>query len=205
MFNYYIVVEPTDEEEFNLYLLYKLSFFKHRLLGVYYIPELHYYGPVLQLTTHEYESIKDIVIKIPDKYLKNAFRMVCIRDCGWECKEDSSAFMFEHELKSLEIPIALPFRIVKYRNLTFKVYRLDLGPRRACIFYDSNTKLCRIHSKKPIICLVTYCARYAIKDNEVYIRTKSIKVKVGDQVKYVPIFKKLNPENQVKIKELIIS
>ncbi len=205
MARYYVVKGPMDDEAFNMYVLYKLSMFKSRLIGVYYIPRLRYYGPVLRLDSEEASMLKDVLwTSIGDDALENSFRMVCLRGCGWECERDSNVFAFENEIEDLPIDKeALPMRGYRFRGIAFRAYWLDLGPSRACIFYDRANRACRIHEVKPVICRVTYCARYAIRGGDPYVRVKSVELKGGFGYRYVITFRRVVDEEGERLLRLI--
>jgi len=166
---YYIVSEPTDDERWNMYLLYKLSFHKDKIVGVYYIPRIRYYGPVLKLDNAS--DLSDIVKQIDTNMFNVSLKMICMR-CGWCCEKNCGAFMFEHEAESIELESWSNVRTVRlYNGEKVKIYYLDSGRYGRCIFYDSRNRRCIIHDRKPIICIVTYCARYAIDaEGNLYVR-----------------------------------
>ncbi len=164
---FFIVKEPSDNSSWNYYLLYNLSLVKYRIVGVFYIPELRYYGPVLDLDDNDLEKVcKDIFIPIDEECLLRSLAIICER-CGWCCEEDAGSFLFEHELAEVKQfigrKLTLPSKEVKLWNGTrVRIYLLDLEQEGRCIFYDVRTRSCRIHLVKPVICMVTYCARFAI-------------------------------------------
>ncbi len=166
---YYIVSEPTDNEEWNMYLLYKLSFHKDKILGVYYVPELKYYGPILKL--ENVNDLSDIVKPLDSKIFDKSLKMICMR-CGWCCERNCGAFMFEHEAEKINLGSWTNIRTIRlYNGEKVRIYYLDQGKNGRCIFYDPRNRTCRIHDKKPIVCIVTYCARYAVDSaGNLYIR-----------------------------------
>jgi len=158
---YLIVREPTDDEKLNMYILYKLSTYKDSIVGVYYIEELGYYGPILKLRDIPRE-LKDIVRPVDVNIVRRSLKMICMR-CGWCCERESGAFMFENEAERVGLSRWSRIRTVKLINGDkVRVYYVDAGPNGRCIFYDPKRKLCTIHKAKPVICVVTYCARYAV-------------------------------------------
>ncbi len=172
------VAEPTDDASWSYYLLYNLSLVRHCLLGVFYIPSMRYYGPVLDLDEKELEKIDSkILFEIPEDELTRALLIVC-KKCGWCCEEEAGSFAFEHELRHIEtflgrkIRSLLRVRQVRlYNGKTIRVYLLEREGPGTCMFYDPSSKTCKIHPVKPIICRITYCARYAIdRAGRVYIR-----------------------------------
>ena len=196
---YYIASEPTDDELCNLYLLYNMSFVKNKLIGVYYIPKINYYGPVFQLNLSDLSKVDSGIFReIEDYYIDIALKMICLK-CGWECEKNCNAFVFENELFEIENFIKrklreLPCRIIRFSNKIVKLYYLDLGSERSCIFYNRRDRLCNIHPVKPIICKVTYCARYAIdKNGNFYVRVGK-KIRNG---KIIPTFKRVEKLNVV--------
>ncbi len=181
---YYIVRQPTDDEKLNLYILYKLSFHKDKIIGVYYLPKIRYYGPVITSNT-PLSDLTDIAYPVNSNIIENGLRMICIR-CGWCCERDCGAFMFEHEAEKLNLERWSSTRAVRLVDGSrVKIYYIDSGPEGSCIFYDSRRRLCRIHEMKPIICMITYCARYAVdREGNIYRR-------VGKAVRGVVYFKKV--------------
>ncbi|GEM_PF-3333062 len=163
------VSEPTDDASWNYYLLYNLSFVKHCIIGVFYIHKLRYYGPVLDLDQRDLEQIdKSILFPIKDEHILNGLLIICKR-CGWCCAEEAGSFLFEHELEQVEnfigkrIKNTLKTQKVKlYNGKTVRIYLLEKGKQKTCMFYDQEKRACTIHPVKPIICVVTYCARFAI-------------------------------------------
>jgi len=165
---FYIVKEPTDDSSWNYYLLYKLSQVKSRIIGMFYIPDLRYYGPVLDLDEHDLEKIRDIAVPLHEDYLLRSYLIVC-RRCGWCCEASSGAFLFDNELEYVRM--LYPERAARVRRASWvklhdgsrvRIWHLDDGPRGMCIFYDPRTRSCTIHSVKPVVCMLTYCARYAV-------------------------------------------
>ncbi len=174
---FYIVRDPTDSESWNYYLLYKLSMAKSSILGVFYIPDLRYYGPVLDLNEKELASLIDIVKPLDEDLLLRSYLLVC-RRCGWCCEANAGAFLFDNELthvRSLFPDLAKRVKrsswVKLYDGSLVRIWHLDDGPRGMCVFYDPQTRSCSIHSVKPVICMLTYCARFAV-DRELnkYVR-----------------------------------
>ncbi len=187
---YYITREPTDEESWNLYILYKLSKIKNKIVGIYYIPSLKYYGPVI---CSEHSLNDEIFIEINSEILKNSIKMICVR-CGWCCEKNCGAFMFENELELVDksLKYKLPSRVVKlYDGSKVRIYRLDVYRHGMCIFYNYRSRLCRIHDKKPIICTVTYCARFGTDSNG------NLYTRIGRAVSGYIIFKKIKRINNI--------
>jgi len=166
---YYIVREPTDDERWNMYMLYKLSFHKDKIVGVYYIPDIRYYGPVLYL--EEVDDLHDIVEPLNEYSLRRGLRMICMR-CGWCCERECGAFMFEHEARDIGLTSWSSIRVVKLHDgRKVRIYYLDSGRNGRCLFYNPREHACAIHDRKPIICIVTYCARYAVdEEGHLYVR-----------------------------------
>ncbi len=164
----YIAKRPTDSKLWNYYLLYKLSLVKQSILGVFYIEKLGYYGPVLDLDEKDLEKVSDIVLPLDEDIVLESLLVTC-RRCGWCCEANSGSFLFNSELMYLRSRYPrLSERLRRYSWVRLydgsrvKIWHLDTGPHGRCMFYDPLERRCLIHEAKPVVCILTYCARFAI-------------------------------------------
>ncbi len=195
MVELYALKEPTGDLEWDYFLLWEAARLKKFYVGTFYVPKLHRLLAVFKPTPGAY--ISNLAFeKIDSSLLRDAYRMICIPGCGKCCEADSGAFILGNELR--DIPKKprekLPsFSIVIYGR-SIRVYKLDIGPRGRCIFYDEVSGGCRLEgfrgTIKPIICLIHYCTVFAEKKDTKYVK---VAVKRIDN-KYIPIYKPVDDE-----------
>lgn len=172
-----------------------MSLVKNKVIGVYYLPKIKYHGPILNLENNDLNRIdRNIFQEISHEVLSNGIKVTCLK-CGWECERNSNAFASNHELQEIEKylnrKLNLPSELARLGNkVKIRIYYLDVKPNRMCLFYDSKSKLCSIHEVKPMICKITYCARFGIDSSG------DTCVRVGKKVKnnglIISIFKITN-------------
>jgi len=164
---------PREHDKaFNLTILWYVARYRHRLVGVYYFPDTNNLHPVLDLEPGTLP--KSFFEEIDDYELRDAVEMICIPRCGACCEVNAGGFVFDFEARALGLdPSSLRCEDIELLN-GVKTRICELPSRRGrCIFYDVAKRICRVHSSKPTICLVTFCSIVGRHDGRIVVRTNS--------------------------------
>ncbi len=193
----YVLKEPTREPEWNYFLLWEAARIKKYYVGTYYVPRLNRLLAVFKPTPGTYVS--DLAFEGMDfSIIRDGYKMICIPGCGRCCEANSGAFILGNEVKLIPRKLAkfdqLPSFTLSVYGRKIKVYRLDVGPRGRCIFYDEEAGGCILDRfekyRKPVICLIHYCTVFAERNGERYIKV-SVKY---DGKSYVPVYRHVSDD-----------
>jgi len=197
---YYALKDPTGEESYDLFLLYKARKYKSFFIGTFYLPRRGRLTPVFKVP---WEVGDDVFEVVPSSEVEDAYRMLCV-SCGRCCALNSGAFAFEDEIAPVLEKLGqrdLPSREVSVHRVgTVKLYELAVGPGGSCAFYTPEG--CKIELKlswrsKPIICLVHHCSLFAERRGEPYVKV-GVK-RVGG--KPVPVYRRVTRSELESIAE----
>ncbi len=183
---YYALKPPNGTKAYDFWLLKQASLARRHYIGTYYIPSKKLYVPVFKRLG---KADPSAFIEIDDKDLRKSYKMICIEGCGQCCERNSNAVIMESELEQLGINIRdKPSFVVELINgEKERVFRLDTRAGGQCVFYSQRTKRCILGKRKPILCMIHYCAAFAERE----IR--------GRKVKYVRVSSKFLPEGKVEM------
>ncbi len=158
----------------NLTVLWYVAKLRRHYIGTYYFEDTNSLHPVLELDAHKLRELpKRLFQPIDPKLLEESYRMVCIPRCGACCERNAGAFAFDFELHRLGLDILQLTRCEKLKLLNgveTTVCELPQDVQGACVFYDRDGRRCRVHSIKPVICLVSYCSLVAEKHGSLYVK-----------------------------------
>jgi len=197
---YYALLDPSGDESYDLFLLYKAKKYKSFLLGTFYLPGRGRLAPVFKIP---WEVSDDVFEVVPSAEVEVAFKMVCV-SCGRCCALNSGAFAFEDEIAPVLEKLgqrSLPSREVSVHRVgTVKLYDLAVGPGGSCTFYTPEG--CEIELKlswrsKPIICLIQCCSLFAERRGEPYVKV-AVK-RVGGRP--TPVYRRVAKSDLEKIAE----
>ncbi|RLF06809.1 MAG: hypothetical protein DRK00_00445 [Thermoprotei archaeon] len=198
---YYALLEPTGDESYDLFLLYKARKYKSFFHGTYYLPKRRELRPVFRIP-HEVRD--DVFEVIPASELEDSYKMLCVA-CGRCCALNSGAFAFEDELlrisEKLGVPPAFPSREVVVRRVgRLRVYELGVERGGRCYFYRGEG--CMVEREgswrlKPIICLIHFCSLFAERRGKFYIKV-GVKRLEG---RFLPIYREVSPSELERIVE----
>jgi len=187
---YYALLDPTGEESYDLFLLYKAKKYKRFFLGMFYLPRRRRLAPVFKIPWEVGDEVFEVM---PSTEVDDAYRMLCV-SCGRCCALNSGAFAFEDEIPPVLEKLgqrSLPLREVSIYSVgSSKLYELASGPGGSCVFYTPEG--CEIElklswSSKPIVCLIHYCSLFAERRGESYVK---VGVKWVDG-KPVPVYQRV--------------
>ncbi|RLF23469.1 MAG: hypothetical protein DRN15_03690 [Thermoprotei archaeon] len=200
---FYALKRPSEEEEWNYFLLYMASLRKRYFIGTYYIQEWNLYTPVFKMPPTIVD--KRAFTPIEKEVLDNAYRMVCI-GCGRCCARSSGAFAFEHEIEEFKdkLPIEVDLLDWFYVRLSYvgdvKVFRLDKGVAGSCVLYDVKKRWCILaEEEKPVICIIHYCSLYAERRGKYYVKV-AVKRRYNE---LIPIYKEAQGKVLRRIKSML--
>ncbi len=190
----WVLREPRrGDRAWNIYALREAARLKKWFVGVYYSPRLRRLLAVFKPTpgTHVNRLVFE---EMSESILHNAYRMECPRGCNRCCVIHSGAFMLDVEARQLpeelrSIVLKQPSERVLTPGGKVRVYRLDTEPMGRCIFFDVERGECMLErmqgkTRKPIVCLLTYCTVFATRNNRLYLKEGYRETRGGIELLY---------------------
>ncbi len=190
----WVLREPRrGDRAWNIYALREAARLKKWFAGVYYSPRLRRLLAVFKPTpgTHVNRLVFE---EMSESVLRDAYRMECPRGCNRCCVIHSGAFMLDVEARQLpeelrSIVLKQPSERVLTPGGKIRVYRLDTEPMGRCIFFDVEQGECMLErmlgrTRKPIVCLLTYCTVFATRNNRLYLKEGYREIKGGIELLY---------------------
>ena len=98
-------------------------------------------------------------------------KKTCI-GCGVCCEYNAGSFVFYEELRDIGFNVLLSEceDVTLLNGVKTKICSLQSREHGMCILYDVSTQSCRVHNRKPVICLVSYCGLVAVKNDKIFYR-----------------------------------
>jgi len=183
---FYALKPPDGTKTYDFWLLKQASMARKFYIGTYYIPSEKLYVPVFKRIGNADPSA---FLEVSERILRKSYRMICIKGCGQCCERNSNAVMLESELKQLKVELRnKPFFEVRLVDGSKeRVYRLDTRANGQCAFYNPKNKSCSLGPKRPILCIIHYCAAFAERNVQ------------GKKVKYVRVSSKFLANGRVEM------
>ena len=199
---YYALLEPTGEESYDLFLLYKACKYKSFFYGTFYFPRRRELRPVFRIPRVDIRD--DIFERVPASEVEDAYRMLCVK-CGRCCVMDSGAFAFKDEIfrimNKLGIPMDFPSREVRVHRVgRVLIYDLAIKEGGRCYFYTPEGCLIERQAPwrlKPMICLIHHCSVFAERRGKLYIKVSVRR----EGRKFVPVYREVSQEEFDRVAE----
>ncbi len=177
----YVLREPRRQDRaWNIYALREAARLKKWFNGVYYSPRLKRLLAVFRPTPGTHVNL-EVFEELNESVLRDAYRMECPRGCNRCCVFRSGAFIIENEVRKLppafqERVLKQPSELIRTPGGWVRIYRLDTETMGRCIFFDVERGECELEKMggkeaKPIVCLLTYCTVFALRNGEKYLKT----------------------------------